>query len=84
MKEEAMAAHAEAVKAADEALYNSGFTDGVASVPASGGISPAQEAQDIAAAVQAASADMQSQIDALKAHMAELQSKLDQIKALLG
>lgn len=92
-KEEAMALHSEAVKSADEALYQAGFSDGVASVPAS----PDVQAQ-IDSAVAAKAAEDQIKIDAVqaeldqaksddeadKAAIAAKQEIIDKIKALLG
>lgn len=67
-------------------VYDGGFADGVASVPASG-ISVDQEAADIALAVadlKAQIVDLSAKVAADDAGLAALQAKLDQIKALLA
>lgn len=88
-KEDALSAHSSAVVTADGLLYDAGFADGVASVPAS---TPGTFVQaDIDAAVaakgvadQAALDDMKAQLDASVAKDAADMALIDKIKALLS
>lgn len=80
MKQEALNVFAQDQIDAAGKLYDAGFSDGVASVPPSGGLSQA----DVDSAVAAAKA---ADAEALKAAQdldTVLQAKIDQIKALLG
>lgn len=71
---------------AAEHLYDAGFVDGVASVPAmpSGGISAEQEAADIAAAVAQTEAQLHDEVDAAKLEAAQALALKDAIKAKLA
>lgn len=98
-QEDALQAHSQAVQAADVALYQAGFADGVASVPAS---QPVQNPPDVQAQIDAAVAakaqDDQAKLDALnsqlqavqadddaqKATVAAQKDMLDKVKAALG
>ena len=64
-KTEAVMAFNDAISNAISGLYDAGFTDGVASVGGNPDDTPFNQA-DIDAAVAAASAALQAQIDALK------------------
>lgn len=68
--------------AADLILYNTGFADGVASVGSpTGDVTAAQEQLDIAAAVAAAVAPLNSQISALQLSVTQEQTLLASVES---
>lgn len=67
---------------ADLVLYQAGFTDGVASVASpTGDVTAAQEAIDIAAAVAAAIAPLNTSISALQLQVGQEQTLLANVQA---
>lgn len=76
MKEESLKAHADAVLAADGALYDAGFADGeVAGKAAGGGFAQADLDKAVADAKAADVAEMQPKIDAALAQVEDLKAK---------
>ena len=68
--------------AADLVLYQAGFSDGVASVVSpTGDVTAAQEQLDIAAAVSAAVAPLNSQISSLQLQMSQEQALLASVQS---
>ena len=81
MKQDALNVFAQDQVAAADKLYDAGFADGVASVPASpGGFSQA----DMDAAVAAGKAELQLQVENLMLQLSLDEAKIAQVKALLG
>ena len=68
--------------ASDLVLYQAGFADGVASVASpTGDVTAAQEALDIASAVNSAIAPLNSQISALGLQVSQDQALLSQVQS---
>ena len=85
-KEEAVLAFDQAAADAKGALYDAGFVDGVASVPANPGegVDMGLSAADEALALEAAVAPLHAQIDSLGLQVNQVKALKDSLAALLA